>query len=370
MGEVPLIMPLIDHSRSIMRATGNKAQWDGYPGPDLIGSDISKGIGHVIEQQGCVVGYFALLQEPEPTYAVITGGLWLDDTTPYNTLHRLACAPGVQGIARCAFDYAEGQCASVRVDTHLCNTIMLHIIQSRHYTRCGVVYMNDGSPREAFQKMMYPMVTPSLRQYVETQVLPRYEFFDAAHSRAHAERVMAQSMELRSLLAARGQGGLNADMVYATAAYHDTGMTQGREVHHLASGHIIRHDEHLTQWFSPTEIETMAQAVEDHRASSSTEPRSIYGRIVAEADRDIEPLTVIQRTIQYGFARFPGLDREELWLRTLRHLHEKYAEGGYLRLYIPASRNALQLERLRALIDDTARLRDVFDRCVDSLPPI
>ena len=69
MDEVPRILELVAHSRSIMRANGNDVQWDGYPGADLIGSDISKGIGHVVTLDGVAVGYFALLLEPEPTYA-------------------------------------------------------------------------------------------------------------------------------------------------------------------------------------------------------------------------------------------------------------------------------------------------------------
>ncbi len=361
MADVPRIMPLIDHSRSIMRANGNNVQWEGYPGPDMIGADIAKGIGHLIMQQDCPVGYFALLREPEPTYAVIGEGLWLDDSTPYGTLHRLACAPGVQGIAGCAFTFAESQCASVRVDTHLTNSIMLHIIQSRQYTRCGVIYMRDGTSREAFQKMMYPMVTPSLRQYVEQFVLPRYRHFDAAHGVEHVQRVMAQSMELMGKLTARGEIGLNADMVYAIAAYHDTGIAGGRETHHLVSGRIIRNDQRLREWFSCQKIETMAQAAEDHRASLQGTPRSLYGMIVAEADRDIEPVTVVRRTIAYGLAHHPELDTEAHWQRTLQHLHEKYDEGGYLKLYVNCSRNAQQLALLRELIHNQVRLRQLFD---------
>jgi hypothetical protein len=82
MDEVPRILELVAHSRSIMRANGNDVQWDGYPGADLIGSDISKGIGHVVTLDGVAVGYFALLLEPEPTYAFIEEGQWLDDSTP------------------------------------------------------------------------------------------------------------------------------------------------------------------------------------------------------------------------------------------------------------------------------------------------
>lgn len=360
MDEVPRILELVAHSRSIMRANGNDVQWDGYPGADLIGSDISKGIGHVVTLDGLVVGYFALLLEPEPTYAYIEDGQWLDDSTPYGTIHRLACAEGVHGIAQCAFAWSEAQCASVRVDTHKSNHIMLHIFQRHGYTRCGVVYMRDGTPREAYQKMLYPMVNASLKRYVEREILPRYNHFDQAHRLDHVQVVMAQSMEL-----AGHYPELNPDMVYTIAAYHDTGVVEGRERHHLVSGRIVREDAELRQWFRPEEIETIAQAAEDHRASASSEPRSLYGRIVAEADRDIEPLTIIRRTVQYGLSHYPNLDREAQWQRTLQHLHEKYAEGGYLKLYIPFSRNARQLEKLRELIHDTDRLHELVNRLME-----
>ena len=365
--EVPRILELVAHSRSIMRANGNYVQWDGYPDADLIGSDIEQGIGHVITadpraggvNNQAVVGYFALLLEPEPTYAYIEDGLWLDDTTPYGTIHRLACAPDVHGIARCAFAWSEARCASIRVDTHKDNHIMLHIIESLGYSRCGVVYMRDGTPREAFQRMMYPMVTASLRQYVEQEILPRYNHFDSAHRLDHIYAVMAQSMEL-----AGHYPKLNRDMVYTIVAYHDTGVVEGRERHHLVSGRIIREDTHLREWFSPEQIETMAQAAEDHRASANMEPRSLYGRIVAEADRDIEPVNIVRRTVQFGLSHYPELDKEGHWQRTLQHLNEKYAEGGYLKLFIPWSRNGEQLQRLRELITDKERLRQVFEEII------
>ena len=85
------------------------------------------------------------------------------------------------------------------------------------------------------------------------------------------------------------------------------------------------------------------------------------GRLVAEADRQIVPETVIRRTVQYGFAHYPELDREGHWQRTCEHLKEKYEEGGYLRLWIPQSPNAARLAELRALIKDRARLRALFD---------
>lgn len=356
MEEIPHILEFIDNSRSIMRQNGNTTQWVGYPGADMIGNDIQQGIGHVIVSQGSVVGYFALLRTPEPTYDYIEDGRWLDDTTPYGTIHRLCCASGVHGIARFVFAWCEKRFPSIRVDTHLDNKIMLHLVQKLDYCRCGVVYMRDGTPREAFQKMMYPMVNPELKAYVEREILPRYNHFDSAHQLDHIYTVMAQSMEL-----AQYYPELNRDMVYTIAAYHDTGIIEGRERHHIVSGRIMRKDPELPQWFSPEQIETMAQAVEDHRASSDREPRSLYGKIVAEADRDIQPLKIIRRTIQYGLSHYPQLDKEGHWQRTLQHLNEKYGRNGYLKFYIPQSRNRAQMEALWKLMDDPAQLRETFE---------
>ena len=203
------------------------------------------------------------------------------------------------------------------------------------------------------------MLNKELEEYVEREIIPRYEHFDDAHKVDHARTVIAQSMELASRLKDQC---LDTDMVYAIAAYHDTGLVEGREVHHLASGRIIRGDATLRNWFSEEQIETMAQAAEDHRASSDHEPRSIYGRIVAEADRIIDGETIIRRTIQYGLSHYPELDREGHWQRMCDHISEKYDYGGYLKLWIPESSNAERLEEFRQNLRRPGWLRDRFDR--------
>ena len=105
----------------------------------------------------------------------------------------------------------------------------------------------------------------------------------------------------------------------------------------------------------------MAQAVEDHRASSDHDPRSLYGRIVAEADRFIDPVTIIQRTVQYGLDHYPELGREEQYQRMLTHLKEKYGRNGYLKLWFPDSPNAARLQQLHQLIDDEEELKRLFE---------
>ena len=198
-------------------------------------------------------------------------------------------------------------------------------------------------------------LNPGLKEYVEREIIPRYSSFDKAHKEDHARSVIEEALSLA------GHYDVDPDMVYAAAAFHDTGLVEGREVHHLVSGRIIREDPRLKEWFTPEQIETIAQAAEDHRASSGSEPRSIYGRIIAEADRDIIPMKILRRTVQFGLEHYPELGKEEHWNRFVSHLHEKYYYGGYLKLFIPESRNAARLEELRQVIADEERLRSVFE---------
>lgn len=200
-------------------------------------------------------------------------------------------------------------------------------------------------------------VNPELQAYVETEILPRYDAFDKAHQRGHAEMVIRQSLQLAEQL------GVDVNMAYAIAAYHDTGLTEGRELHHKVSAQIIRNDKRLRQWFTEEQIEVMADAAEDHRASNEKPPRTIYGRIVAEADRYIDPEDIIRRTVQFGHDHYPTLSREEHYERMVQHLHEKYGRNGYLRLWFPDSPNAQRLEELRCIIDDESQLRKWFDIC-------
>lgn len=204
--------------------------------------------------------------------------------------------------------------------------------------------------------MNYSSVDTSLQHFVAQHILPLYDNFDEAHRRDHVEAVIANSMDLAQ------HYDVEPNMVYAIAAYHDIGISEGRERHHLVSGQRIRQSAFLRQWFNNDQIETMAQAAEDHRASAEHAPRSIYGRIVAEADRDIDSEKIVLRTLQYGWSHYPELDLEGQWQRMVEHLEEKYAEGGYLKLWIPESDNAARLKALRSLIADRTALRQLFER--------
>jgi uncharacterized protein len=198
-------------------------------------------------------------------------------------------------------------------------------------------------------------VSLELRTYIEQEIIPRYDGFDAGHRRDHVLTVIEQSLNLAQYY------DVNVDMVYAIAAYHDTGLVAGREYHHIVSSEIVCNDERLREWFDDAQIEVMAEAVVDHRASNSREPRSIYGKIVAEADRIIDGATIVRRTIQYGLAHYPEMTKEQQYQRFVEHINEKYADGGYLKLWIPQSPNAERLKEFRAKIKEPGMLRALFD---------
>lgn len=195
-----------------------------------------------------------------------------------------------------------------------------------------------------------------LMRFVETQILPRYAQFDKAHNLSHANRVIKRSLDIAKKM------GADINMVYVVAAYHDLGLEGPRAIHHVTSGRILKNDSRLKQWFSQEQIRIMSEAVEDHRASASHAPRSLYGKIVAEADRDLNPEVVITRTIQFGLDNYPNKDKEEQWKRFCQHMQSKYSRNGYIKLWIHGSENEENLSKLRQLIEHPEELKKVFDR--------
>ena len=200
------------------------------------------------------------------------------------------------------------------------------------------------------------MIPATLTHYIETEIIPRHEHFDKAHNLAHVRTVIEESLALAK------EYNVNESMAYTIAAYHDTGLCRDRATHHLISGEILKQDKMLCQWFSEEEIETMKEAVEDHRASTDHKPRSIYSKIVAEADRVIDPAITLRRTVLYGLKQKPEAEKEWHYQRFRQHLMEKYAPGGYLKLWFPKSKNAEKLKELQKIIADEAQLRSIFQQ--------
>ena len=198
-------------------------------------------------------------------------------------------------------------------------------------------------------------VEASLREYIESEIIPRYGQIDAAHDVSHIIHVIDESLSLAEMT------GVDINMSYVIAAYHDLGNAVSRERHHIISGEILEGDSNLRRWFTDDEKAIMREAVEDHRASLGHEPRSIYGKIVADADRDLSPATVIRRTIQFGKKHYSDLTDEQHYERARDHIIRKYGTDGYMRLNFDVGKNVEYLRELREIVADEERFRRIYD---------
>lgn len=148
------IMQVMDAAKEIMRSSGNANQWvDGYPSEAVIGADMEKNCGFVVEDNRKIVAYFAFLPSPEPTYTKISEGQWLDDESPYHVVHRIASYPQVHHIFRDIMDFCFAADGNIRIDTHRDNKIMQHCIEKYGFTYCGIIYLASGAERLAYQKI-------------------------------------------------------------------------------------------------------------------------------------------------------------------------------------------------------------------------
>ena len=150
--DIPEIMTVLEAAKGIMRRSGNLDQWkDGYPSEAVIRSDIAGECGFVVEDDGRIVAYFAFIPSPEPTYSLIEGVEWLDDTLPYYVIHRIGSIPESHGIFRSIMDWCIAVSRNLRIDTHRDNRIMQHCILSYGFRYCGIIYLLNGDERLAYQ---------------------------------------------------------------------------------------------------------------------------------------------------------------------------------------------------------------------------
>ena len=150
--DLPEIMAVLEAAKGIMRASGNAGQWvNGYPSEEVVLEDIAGGCGYVVIADGRLSAYFAFIPSPEPTYAEIFDGAWLDDTLPYHVVHRIGSYPEVHSIFRAVLDWCFERDPNLRIDTHEDNRIMQHCILRYGFRYCGIIYLESGDPRLAYQ---------------------------------------------------------------------------------------------------------------------------------------------------------------------------------------------------------------------------
>ena len=168
-----------------------------------------------------------------------------------------------------------------------------------------------------------------LKTYIETEIFPLYERNEPAHGINHIHTVINRSLHIAR------EYEVNKNIVYTVAAYHDLGHYINPKTHEKLSAEIFMKDDKIKKWFTKDEIQIIKEAIEDHRASSNHEPRSIYGKIVSTADRTIKSIDIsIKRAYTYYINNFPSIPKKEQIQKVYEHLNEKYGPNGYAKTYL------------------------------------
>lgn len=172
-------------------------------------------------------------------------------------------------------------------------------------------------------------IKPELQNYIETEIFPLYTRNEPSHGINHIHTVINRSLNIAK------EYEVNKNIVYTVAAYHDLGHYINPKIHEKLSADIFMKDDKIKKWFTEEEIQIIKEAIEDHRASSNHEPRSIYGKIVSTADRTIKSIDVsIKRAYIYYINNFPSIPKKERIQKVYEHLNDKYGPNGYAKTYL------------------------------------
>lgn len=153
-GEIDRVMEIFDIARSFMRKSGNMTQWiNGYPDRETTASDIACGKLYAVCDGDHLCGVFFFDICEDKTYNYIEDGQWLNDK-PYGVIHRVGSDGSRKGVLSAAVDFAFGKIGNIKIDTHSDNKVMQHLLLKSGFQKCGTIYIEDGSPRVAFQKSL------------------------------------------------------------------------------------------------------------------------------------------------------------------------------------------------------------------------
>ena len=207
------------------------------------------------------------------------------------------------------------------------------------------------------------MINNELKNYIETKILPEYSNFDGGHDQRHIKAVIERSLKLYDAL--KHNYDLNESMIYVVACYHDIGMKISRENHAKNSYDILISDTNLKKWFNDDQIITMAEAVEDHSTSSQNEPRSIYGKIVCDADKDIDIKIGLLRGWEFSLKNFPDLTFDERVSEIQKEIirrfgNEKIGGKNLVKFYFETKENLNFLNKMKQYASDINLLKEDY----------
>lgn len=189
-------------------------------------------------------------------------------------------------------------------------------------------------------------INKELKKYIEDNIFPIYDKNEKGHGIEHIKYVIKRSFQLVK----ENNLDVNYDMVYTIASYHDIGHHIDSKRHEIISADMMSKDQNLEKYFSNQELTIIKETIEDHRASSKNDPRSIYGRIVSSADRNNNVEDCLRRTYIYGKKLNPDATDEELFIRAYDVLVNKFGEDGYAKFYFKDKQYESFLKEIRLLL--------------------
>lgn len=204
-----------------------------------------------------------------------------------------------------------------------------------------------------------------LKRYILTEVKSKYKCFDKGHNISHFNFVTRNCLSYAKQLCEKGCD-VDLDIAYIVGAYHDIGIVNGREGHAKSSGEIVRKDEMLKKYYSPEVIEIIAQAVEDHSSHLEYEPRSIYGKIVADADRNNTKYLVFSRPVKFRAAD-KNLSKEEYVNSVYDFVKKKFGRNGYVKYWLDIEDTKKAQNEVWELLDDEKSAKMYISGIIDEV---
>ena len=209
-------------------------------------------------------------------------------------------------------------------------------------------------------KRLVKQVNPKLVHYVKTQLFPIYDTLDNAHNSEHIVDVIHRSFHIAKSVPTT----LNYNIVFAVASFHDIGLVKGRQGHADISSEMVKSDEFLFSQFTEKEVEEIAIAVQDHSLSKNREPRSLYGKLVADADKDHNPKRSLRRMWEFSLSHFKERTWEEHIQLCYEYFYAKYGKNGRVKYYIPCKKTSKYLVKMKKMAESPKRFRRTFAKFI------
>ncbi|MBQ8430622.1 MAG: HD domain-containing protein [Clostridia bacterium] len=214
--------------------------------------------------------------------------------------------------------------------------------------------------------MQYNFIRKKVLNYINTDIKPLYKTFDKAHNISHFSFVTKNCVEYANELVKRGES-IDLEIAYLVGALHDIGISKGREGHAKSSGEMVRKDKNLKEFYDEETIELIAEAVEDHSSHLEYEPRSIYGKIVADADRNNTLYLVFSRPIKFALKNEPQYSKAEHINRVYKFVDKKFGRNGYVKYWLDIPQTRKEQNAVWELLDNEKVCKAYISGIIDEL---